>query len=87
MQTLPGILKKKFDTSNYKVNGPLLTGEKTEKVIELMKFEFGGKIMKQIVAQRRKMYSFLTGDDYIDKKTDCTKKCVIKRQDCKDYKE
>lgn len=33
------------------------------------------------------MYSFLTGDDYIDKKTDCTKKCVIKRQDYKDYKE
>lgn len=46
MQTLPDILKKIFDSSNYKVNGPLLTGEKTEKVIELMKFELGGKIMK-----------------------------------------
>lgn len=46
MQTLPDILKKILDSSNYKVSGPLLTGEKTEKVIELMKFELGGKIMK-----------------------------------------
>ena len=34
------------------------------------------------------MYSFLTDDDYIDKKTNCTKKCAIKGQaKFQDYKE
>ena len=35
----------KFDTSNYEVDRPLLTG-KNKKVIGLMKDELGGKIMK-----------------------------------------
>ena len=35
----------KFDTSNYEVDGPLPTG-KNRKVIELMKGELGGKIIK-----------------------------------------
>lgn len=31
MQTLPGILKKKFDTSNYKVNGHYSQEKKQKK--------------------------------------------------------
>ena len=36
-------VKKRFDTSNYEVNRPLLTG-KNKKVIRLMKDELGGNI-------------------------------------------
>ena len=38
-------VEKKYDTSNYMFERPLLTG-KNKKVIGLMKDELGGKIMK-----------------------------------------
>ena len=72
------MFKKRFDTSNYKVNRPLPTG-KNKKVIGLMKDELGGKIITEFVTLRPKTYSYLT-DDYKDnKKAKGTKKCVIKR--------
>ena len=40
-------VEKIFDTSNYKVNRPLLAA-KNEKVIGLMKDELGGKIMTNL---------------------------------------
>ena len=46
-------VKKRFDTSNYEVDRPLLKG-KNKKVIGLMKDELGGKIMTEFVALRSK---------------------------------
>ena len=53
-----------------------------------MKDELGGKIIKEFVALRLKIYSYLTDDCEEDKKAKGTKKCVIKR-DLKfnDYKD
>ena len=51
----------RFDTSNYEVNRPLLTG-KNKKVIGLMKDELGGKIITEFVTLRPKTYSYLTDD-------------------------
>ena len=44
-----------------------------------MKDELGGKIIQAIAALRPKVYSYLTDDDHVDKKTTGTKKCVIKQ--------
>lgn len=45
-----------------------------------MKDELDGKIMKEIAALRPKMYSYLTNDGHIHKKTKGKKKCVTKAQ-------
>ena len=80
-------VEKRFDTSNYEIDGPLPTG-KNKKVIELTKDELGGKIMTEFVALRPKTYAYLMDDDSEVKKAKGTKKCVIKRvlkfNDCKD---
>ena len=54
-------VESRFDTSNYEVNRPLLTG-KNKKVIGLMKDELGGKIITEFVTLRPKTYSYLTDD-------------------------
>ena len=54
-------IENRFDTSNYEVNRPLLTGN-NKKIIALMKDELGGKIMTEFVTLRPKTYSFLTDD-------------------------
>ena len=51
-------VEKRFDTSNYEVNRPLPTG-KNKKVIGLMKYELGGKIITEFVVLRPKTYSYL----------------------------
>ena len=71
-------VKKRSDTSNYEVNGPLPTG-KNKKVIELVKDELGGKIMTEIAAFRPKTYSYLMDDGNSDKTAKGTKKYGIKR--------
>ena len=71
-------VEKRFDTSNYEVDRPLPTG-KNKKVIELMKDELGGRIIREFVALRSKTYSYLTDDCQEDKKAKRTKKCMIKR--------
>ena len=68
----------KFDSSNYEVNGPLPMG-KNKKVIGLIKYEIGGKIITEFVTLRPKTYSYLTDDGKEDKKAKGTKKCVIKK--------
>ena len=57
---------------------PLPTG-KNKKVIGLMKYELGGKIITEFVTLRPKTYSFLTNDGKEDKKAKGTKKCMIKK--------
>ena len=44
------------------------------------KNELNGKIIKEFVTLRPKVYSYLTGDGYVGKKTKNTNKCVIKRK-------
>ena len=80
-------VEKRFDTSNYDINRPLLTG-KNKKVIELMKEELGGKIMTKFVALRPKTHSYLTDDCKGDKRAKGGNKCIIKRRlKFNDYKE
>ena len=71
-------VEKRFDTANCEVDRPLPTGE-NKKVIGLMKDELGGRIIREFVALRPKIYSYLTDDCKEDKKAKGTKKCVIKR--------
>ena len=70
-------VEKRFDTSNYEVDKPLLTG-KNKKVIGLMKDELGGHIMTEFVVLRLKTYLYITDDYKEDKKAKGTKKLVIK---------
>ena len=80
-------VEKRFDTSNYEVNGPLPTG-KNKKVIGVMKDELGGKTITKFVALRPKTYSYLMDYGRNDKKAKGTKKCVIKRRfKFNDYKD
>ena len=76
-------VENRFDTSGYvnnyiADNRPLPIG-KNKKVIGLMKDELGGGIMKEFIALRAKMYSYI--DDRSElKKCKGIKKCVIKRE-------
>ena len=45
-----------------------------------MTSELNGKIRKEFVVLRPKMYSYLTDDGSVDNKAKGTKKCVIKRK-------
>ena len=79
-------IEKRFDTSNFEIDRPLLIG-KNKKVIGLMKDELGGQIMKEFVGLRAKTYSYLKDNNDEDKKAKGTKKCVIKRNlKFRDYK-
>ena len=60
-QDIADDVKKRFDTSNYEVNRPLLTG-KNKKVIGLMKDELGGKIVTEFAALKPKTCSYLMDD-------------------------
>ena len=62
-------VKKLWNTSNY--------GEDmNKKIIGLMKYELGGKIMIEFVALRPTTHSYLMDDDKRVKKAKWTKKCV-----------
>ena len=78
-------VEARFDTSAYSNNRPLPIG-KNKKVIGLMKDELGGGIMKEFIALRAKMYSYI--DDRSElKKCKGIKKCVIKQEiKFEDYK-
>ena len=76
-------VEKRFDTSNYEVDTPLLKG-KIKKVIGLMKDELRGKIMTEFVALRPKTYSSLINDGNSEwytcnEKSKRNKECIIKR--------
>ena len=73
-------VEKRFGTSNYEVNRPLLTG-KNEKVIGLMKDELGSKIITKFVTLRPKAYSYLTDDGKEDKKSQRNKEMRNEKND------
>ena len=54
-------VEARFDTSGYVPDRPLPVG-KNKKVIALMKDELGGKIMREFICLRPKMYSYRVDD-------------------------
>ena len=79
-------VETRFDTSGYEPNRPLPIG-KNKKVIGLMKDELGGKIMKEFLGLRPKMYSYKIGEQDECKKCKGIKKCVVKKTiSFEDYK-
>ena len=82
---IAGDVDTRFDTSGYEPDRPLPIG-KNKKVIGLMKDELGGKIMKEFISLRPKMYSYRVGKDE-PKKCKGIKKCVVKKTiSFEDYK-
>ena len=78
-------VETRFDTSGYEP-GRLLPIGKNKKVISLMKDESGGKIMKEFISLRPKLYSYRVGSDE-PKKCKGIKKCVVKKTiSFEDYK-
>ena len=73
-----GDVEKRYDTSNDEVDRPL-PKEINKNVIGLMKDGLRGKIIKEFVALRTKIYLYLTDVDKNVKKAKGTKNCVIKR--------
>lgn len=71
--------ERRFDTSKYEVERPLLIA-KSKKVIGLVKAKLGGKIMKEFLALRPKMYGSLTDDACDDKNAKGTKRCIINQE-------
>ena len=79
-------VETRFDTSNFETGRPLPKG-KNKKVVERIKDELGGQIMKEVVGLRAKTYSYLKDNKGKNKKAKCTKTCVIKRKlKFQDYK-
>ena len=70
-------VETRFDT--YEMKRPLPKG-KNENVIDLMKDELREKIMKKTLGLRAKTFSYLKNYGSEDKKTEGTKKCIIKRK-------
>ena len=60
-------VENRFYTSNYELN-KLLPKGKNKKLISLVKYKLGGKIMKELVALKAKRYSYLTDNNDDDKK-------------------
>ena len=77
---ISGDVKDKFDTSDYPENHPSVipTGE-NKKVLGMMKDEVAGKIIKEFVGLRSKLYSFVMDDGGETKKCKGIKKQVVER--------
>ena len=72
-------VEKRYNTSSYEIDRPLSKGM-NKKVIGLMKYKLGGKIITKFVALRPRTYSYLTHDEKNVKKSKGTKKLVTKRK-------
>ena len=81
-------VKDRFDTSNYDVedNRPLPIGI-NKKVPGMFKDENSGKIMREFITLRAKMYAFKMLDAKVEKRCKGTKKAVVKKHlSFEDYK-
>ena len=78
-------VETRFATSGYVPDRPLPV-ERNKKVIGLMKDELGGKIMKEFISLRPKMYSYRVGNSE-PKKCKGIKRCVVRKTiSFEDYK-
>ena len=77
---ISGDVKDRFDTSDYPENHPsgIPTGI-NKKVLGMMKDEAAGKIIKEFVGLRSKLYSFVMDDGGETKKCKGIKKQVVER--------
>ena len=85
---ISGDVKNRFDTSDYPENHPsgIPTGI-NKKMLGMMKDEAGGKIIKEFVGLRAKLYSFIMDDGEENKKCKGIKKQVVESSIThKDYK-
>ena len=75
---ITGDVKKRFDTSDYPENHPsgILTGI-NKKVLGMFKDEAAGKIIKEFVGLRAKLYSFIMDEGGETKKCKGVKKQVV----------
>ena len=75
---ISGDVKDRFDTSDYPENHPseIPTGI-NKKVLGMMKDEAAGKIIKEFVGLRAKLYSFIMDDGVESKKCKGVKKQVV----------
>ena len=75
---ISGDVKNRFDTSDYPENHPsgIPTGI-NKKVLGMMKDEAAGKIIKEFVGLRAKLYSFIMDDGVESKKCKGVKKQVV----------
>ena len=69
-------VEDRFNTSGY-TSRPLPVG-RNKKVIGLMKDELGGRIMRELLALRPKMYAYRV-ESKVSKKCKRIKKCVVKK--------
>ena len=76
---IAGDVRDRFDTSEYKEDHPsgIPTGI-NKKVLGMFKDEVKGKIIKEFVGLRAKLYSFIIGDGEENKKCKGVKKQVVK---------
>ena len=76
------IMKKdihRFDTSDYEKNNQFGMPRVNKKIPGLMKDECNGKIMKEFIGLRSKMYSILIEGDNTVKKAKGMKSSVVKK--------
>ena len=73
MQTLQRMLRPDLTLQIIKSKDQF-PQRKNKKVIELMKVKLRGRIMKEFVALRPEIYSYLTDKGYVDKKAKSTRK-------------
>ena len=69
-----------FDTSNYKIDRPLLITDKNKKVLIKFKDELGGRIMTKFFGLHLKTYAYLIDDFEGGEKKQRSKKCVVKNR-------
>ena len=69
-----------FDTSNYKIDRPLLITGKNKKVLSKFNDELGGRIITKFVGLRSKAYADLIDDFKEEKRNKGVKKCVVKNE-------
>ena len=74
-----------FDTTNFELDRPL-PKEINPKVIESMKDELAGEILKEFVGLSVKTDSYLKGNNDDDKKSKDTKNCIKRKLKFEDYK-
>ena len=84
---ISGDVKDRFDTSDYPENHPsgIPTGE-NKKVLGMIKDEAAGKIIKEFVGLRAKLYSYKLDEGEETKKCKGIKKQVVKSIKHEDYK-
>ena len=76
---ISGDVKDKFDTSNYPENHPSgIPAGLNNKVLGMFKDEEGGKILKEFVGLRAKLYSYKMDEGKENKRCKGIKKAVVK---------